>query len=1016
MENLIAAGWPNQTRQAATPADGKEAPLNLHLDEEQGMLRDSLDRLFQKDSTSAAIRAAEPLGFDPALWSEIVALGIPLMRVPVANDGADLSLMDAVLVAESVGTYLASVPILEAIVANQALARLGGDLATTLLAQIADGSKIVTLALRPVVGGVPQLIPAGAIADGVICCDGDVVYLVEQDPVLAAPANLGTMSISEQLLDLGGATRLGVGAKACAHWYAAVEEWKLLAAAASAACGRKALTEASVYANERKAFDRAIGSYQGLAHPLADAVTEVEGARLLCWRAATERDASLRPGLISAAYWWAVRATVTATVRAMRTYGGYGMTMEYDAQIYFRRSRAWSMLPGDPENELILLGDRLWHGRDDPTPDIGETNIDFGLGHEALSFGEQARSFFTAHMTPEMERFTHETDDGNHPFNQELAAAGFLYADWPSEYGGGNRSAYEMAALNEVHTEFSWPKVPATVTHMVGKILMHCATEELKREIMPRLSTGKAHVALGYSEPSCGSDIFAAKTRAVRDGDAWIIDGQKMFTSQGHLASHVLLIARTDPNLPKHAGLTLFLVPVDIPGFEVHEVKTLGGERTNITYYANMRVPDRYRVGDVNGGVKVLGKALTLEQGGGEFHVSALRIMLRHAVKWARTVQTDGRRPIEAERVRARLAAVHTKILVADVLDKRCQWAFVEKVTGKYFGPMAKLFASESLISCSTDLAEISAPWSLLQGHTDLGVVELESRKAIQATIYGGTSLAREVRPKEVFMSDSDLLKSEKDGILELILNRPKKYNAINLAIADGIYAALLEFRQRRDLRVMLIRANGRYFSAGADLTDVGKSDMGVSSSEDRTWYRSGRGSFHPMFDEMEAIEKPIVVAHQGPCLGGGLEMSLSCDFRFAAASARYQLPEIDIGVMPGSGGTSRLVRFVGAHWARWLVLAGESVSAEQALSMGLVHDVFPDEGFEVRVRAFCEKLTKLPPEAVAISKLTIEMVADLDRQQARNVERLGNSVLFQGAEYKNLVTAMIERLSSKRT
>jgi enoyl-CoA hydratase/carnithine racemase len=144
--------------------------------------------------------------------------------------------------------------------------------------------------------------------------------------------------------------------------------------------------------------------------------------------------------------------------------------------------------------------------------------------------------------------------------------------------------------------------------------------------------------------------------------------------------------------------------------------------------------------------------------------------------------------------------------------------------------------------------------------------------------------------------------------------------------------------------------------------------------------------------------------------------MSLSCDFRFAAASARYQLPEIDIGVIPGSGGTSRLVRFVGAHWARWMVLAGESVSAEQALSMGLVHDVFPDENFEVRVRAFCEKLTKLPPEAVAISKLTIEMVADLDRQQARNVERLGNSVLFQGAEYKNLVTAMIERLSSKRT
>ena len=264
-------------------------------------------------------------------------------------------------------------------------------------------------------------------------------------------------------------------------------------------------------------------------------------------------------------------------------------------------------------------------------------------------------------------------------------------------------------------------------------------------------------------------------------------------------------------------------------------------------------------------------------------------------------------------------------------------------------------------------------------------------------------------------MSDSDLLKNEKGPVLELVLNRPHKYNAINLAIADGIAEALIEFRQRTDRRVVLIRANGKCFSAGADLTDVGKPDSGGSSSADRTWYRSGRGSFHSMFDEIEAIEKPIVVAHHAACLGGALEMSLSCDFRLAAASAHYQLPEIDIGVIPGSGGTSRMVRLVGAHWARWFVLAGESMGAEQARTIGLVHDVYPDDEFEARVQAFCSKLAALPPEAVAISKLTIELAEDLDRQQARNVERLGNSILFQGAEHKNLIAAMIERLSSKR-
>jgi enoyl-CoA hydratase len=261
-------------------------------------------------------------------------------------------------------------------------------------------------------------------------------------------------------------------------------------------------------------------------------------------------------------------------------------------------------------------------------------------------------------------------------------------------------------------------------------------------------------------------------------------------------------------------------------------------------------------------------------------------------------------------------------------------------------------------------------------------------------------------------MNEPELLREEREGILELTLNRPQKYNAITNAMANAMSDAVIEFRDRDDLRVMLIRANGRYFCAGTDLTNIGMPDPQGSSSRARTWYRSGKGSFHTMFDEMEAIEKPIVVAHQGPCLGGGFEMSLSCDFRLAASSARYHMPEIDIGVIPGSGGTSRLVRLVGPHWARWLVMAGESVTAEKALTMGLVHDIYSDDEFEDRVRAFCDKLVKLPREAVAISKLTIEMVADLDRQQARNAERIGNSILFLGDEHNNLIAALRARLS----
>jgi alkylation response protein AidB-like acyl-CoA dehydrogenase len=417
------------------------------------------------------------------------------------------------------------------------------------------------------------------------------------------------------------------------------------------------------------------------------------------------------------------------------------MAMEQDAQLYFRRIRAWSMLLGDPEQELNRLGLRLFNRPDCSVPDAGAVSIDFSYGQGTAEFAAKAKAFFDAHLTDELRSFAFFTDDGNHPFNQQLAQAGFLFADWPARYGGDERrTPYDMAALRAVYAEAGWPKVLMTVTDMVGRIVMHFANEEVKAEILPKLASGASNCSLGYSEPSCGSDIFAAKTKAVRDGDYWIIDGQKMFTSQGHLADYCLLIARTDPALAKHAGITLFIVPLDLPGYEVQEVKTLGAERTNVTFYTGMRVHDRYRIGEVNGGARVMGAALTMEQSGGDFFVSALQSMQKHAVNWAKTPATDSKIPIDDVRVRARLAASQTRVTVADLLDRRCLWAGVEKVSQKFYGPMAKLFASEALVTCSTDLAELTAPDSLLQGMSDLGAIELESRKAIQATIYGGTS------------------------------------------------------------------------------------------------------------------------------------------------------------------------------------------------------------------------------------------------------------------------------------
>src|ERR1700738_734855 len=167
-------------------------------------------------------------------------------------------------------------------------------------------------------------------------------------------------------------------------------------------------------------------------------------------------------------------------------------------------------------------------------------------------------------------------------------------------------------------------------------------------------------------------------------------------------------------------------------------------------------------------------------------------------------------------------------------------------------------------------------------------------------------------------MSETALLTEEKGAILQLTLNRPAKYNALNKEILLGLRRGLEIFTERRDLRVLLIRAEGRYFSAGADLGEANVPEMHGSSSSVRTWYRRELNGMLALYQEMEAVEKPIVVAHHGKCIGGGLELSLSCDFRLAAESASYSFPEGTFGSLPATGGGRRPVRPGGGRCAGW--------------------------------------------------------------------------------------------------
>jgi enoyl-CoA hydratase/carnithine racemase len=256
---------------------------------------------------------------------------------------------------------------------------------------------------------------------------------------------------------------------------------------------------------------------------------------------------------------------------------------------------------------------------------------------------------------------------------------------------------------------------------------------------------------------------------------------------------------------------------------------------------------------------------------------------------------------------------------------------------------------------------------------------------------------------------------SQKGVILTLTLKRPEKYNAINDVMLATLYTEVRRFAESDELQVLLIRANGRYFSAGGDLRSGLMPDLSSRSPRAvRSWLRGSERSLTPLGELMEAIEKPIVVAHNGPCFGGALELSLSCDFRLAADNATYLLPETRLGAVPSGGGTARLTRLIGPHWARWMLIAGKTIDAAKAEAIGLVHAVYPQTEFDTEVDAFCQSLAEMPPEAIAATKVAIELVADLGSAAARNVERIATSALVFGDELEACMAAAKRRVAPK--
>lgn len=249
------------------------------------------------------------------------------------------------------------------------------------------------------------------------------------------------------------------------------------------------------------------------------------------------------------------------------------------------------------------------------------------------------------------------------------------------------------------------------------------------------------------------------------------------------------------------------------------------------------------------------------------------------------------------------------------------------------------------------------------------------------------------------------------DGVAIMTLNRPDSLNSWNAKMRGEMKTAVDQFAADDDLRVLVITGTGRGFSAGEDVR--GMEDL--SSISTRGFRRVVR-AFHDIFDELEAMEVPVIAAINGVAAGGGLEMALSCDFRIAADDARMGFPENKVGLIPGSGGCSRLVKLVGPARAKRLVMTGKIVTASEALALGLVEEIVPAADLMTRAMEFARELASKAPQATGLAKLVINNCLNVDLHTGRNFERLGQSVLKRTQDHKEGAQAFVEKRPAKFT
>ena len=389
-------------------------------------------------------------------------------------------------------------------------------------------------------------------------------------------------------------------------------------------------------------------------------------------------------------------------------------------------------------------------------------NFDFSPEQERLR--AEIRASLEAVMTPERIAAVKRSNMEGGPAVKEciraLAAAELLGVGWPEEYGGRGFSAIEQHIFFEEAKRVSAP-IPLVTLNTVGPTLMQYGTEEQKRQFLPAILAGTVEFSIGYSEPGAGSDLASLRTTAVRDGDEYVINGQKMFTSGAAYADYIWLAARTDPAARKHEGISILIVPTSSPGFSWQPLHTMPGVSTFYTFYDDVRVPASAIVAGEGQGWRLITTQLNFERAA-LGTLGAVEPLFERTLQWARTTELDGVRVIDQPWVQLLLARVEAQVAAYKLLNLRVNAVMSKGSLGMGEASAVKVFGTELTQQVARELLEVLGASGTRRGDDAplRGALEAAYRTAVINTFGGG---ANEIQRDIVAMAGLGMPRAPRD-------------------------------------------------------------------------------------------------------------------------------------------------------------------------------------------------------------------------------------------------------------